>query len=663
MFKKILIANRGEIACRISRTCARLGIGSVAVHSSADANALHVRCADERVAIGGAESSDSYLVIERIIAAAQKTGAEAVHPGYGFLAENTGFAEALEKAAIKLIGPSSKVIALMGDKIEAKALAAKASVPLVPGITLAAKTVADPENIHAIEAFAQQHGYPILIKAASGGGGRGMRRVGSAAEISDALSGAAREAQAFFADGRVFVEKLIEHARHIEVQIMGDRHGTVYVLGDRDCSLQRNHQKVIEEAPAPDLPPDVRAAIHSAAQRLGEISRYENAGTVEFLLDKAHNFYFLEVNSRLQVEHPVTEAVTGLDLVEIQLRVAAGEKLEAILSRGVPAPCGAAIECRICAEVPEDNFVASTGKLEVFELPSGDGTRFDTGFAAGDTVTHYYDSLLGKLIVQAPTRGEAIRRSIEALGRLSAFGVKTNVGFLLSLLRDGTVQAMEHHTNYAANLLPSPERRAEEHRLAVGAVLLERFRPRADAARDPWQMNSGFRLRGSARTGGTFTVSGETLSGSVTLGSNGTYHLAFGGAERAIRHLAFAHAGFSFSADGASECAVVFPGQKGTWVKTSRGTALVEEVRVSLKRKETDQLAHTREVRSPLPGKVIKITAAVGDNLEAGAAVVVIESMKMEHILRAPAAGKVRSIKALHGDVVEANTVLVELDF
>jgi 3-methylcrotonyl-CoA carboxylase alpha subunit/geranyl-CoA carboxylase alpha subunit len=663
MFKKVLIANRGEIACRIARTCRRLGIGSVAVFSSADEHALHRRSADESVAIGGAESKDSYLSIERIIDAALKTGAEAIHPGYGFLAENTVFAEALHQAGLKLIGPAPQVIALMGDKIAAKALAAQAQVPLVPGITLAAQAASAAENVHAVEAFAQQYGYPILVKAASGGGGRGMRRVESVAEIEPALAGAAREAQAFFADGRVFVEKLVEHARHIEVQIMGDSSGTVLVLGDRDCSLQRNHQKVIEEAPAANLPPELRAAIHDAARRLGQLSKYENAGTVEFLLDQERNFYFLEVNSRLQVEHPVTEAVTGLDLVEIQLRVAAGEKLGAILPRGVPEPCGAAIECRICAESPEDNFVASTGRLELFMPPNGKHVRFDTGFMTGDAVSHYYDSLLGKLIVSGADRGEAIRASVEALHQLRAFGVKTNVGFLLSLLNDGAVQAMEHETHYATTLLPAVASRRREGARAAALALIERLRERAGAELDPWQTNSGFRLAGSPRIAATFVVNKETIQATLSRHGNTGYSVSAGEISFTLNDLAFAPIGFSFTVDGHSECAEVFAGRSGIWVKTPRGTCSLEEIQPALKKRETDPLAHAREIRSPLPGKVVSIKAAVGDPLEAGDTVLVIESMKMEHLLKAPTAGKVKAIKALPGDVVEANTVLVELDF
>lgn len=663
MFKKILIANRGEIACRIARTCQTLGIGSVAVYSSADAGALHTRLADEAVPIGGAESRDSYLVIERIIAAARDSGAEAVHPGYGFLSENPAFAEALQAAGLTLIGPSAAVIARMGDKIEAKALAARAAVPLVPGITLAATTADAPENIHAVEAFATQHGFPILIKAASGGGGRGMRRVSRSSDIPSALAGAAREALAFFADGRIFVEKLIEDARHIEVQIMGDRHGTVRVFGDRDCSLQRNHQKVIEEAPAANIPAELRATIHAAAQRLGEVVGYQNAGTVEFLLDRSHNFYFLEVNSRLQVEHPVTEAVTGLDLVEIQIRLAAGESLAALLPHGTPEPCGAAIECRICAESPAENFTASTGRLERLAAPLGRHIRFDTGFETGDTITHYYDSLLGKLIVTAPTRAAAIDASIDALHAIDIDGVKTNIGFLLALLDDSTVRSFGHHTNYAASLVPTPAARQRELRVNAAAILLDRWREHSGAPLDRWQANDGFRLSGAARTSGSFSSGGENITATLIRRGPTAFRLDVAGGTWRIDGVAFGPSGFQFTLDGRIECARVYHGHHGAWVKTGRGTFLVEERSVSLKRRESDTVAEAREIRSPLPGKVIKVTAAVGDTLNAGDTVLVIESMKMEHLLRAPAGGKVKAIKALQGDVVEAQAVLVELDF
>ena len=438
MIRTVLVANRGEIARRVFRACRRLGLGTVAVYSEADREAPHVRDADRAVAIGPAPARESYLDIARLLEAARSSGADAIHPGYGFLSENWRFAEACRRAGLTFIGPSAEAIRRMGDKTEARRLMTGAGVPVLPG---SAEPVADAGEV---ELVARDVGYPVILKAAAGGGGIGMARVGAPGELASAFATATRRAQAAFGRGEVYVEKYLERARHVEVQVFGDAHGTVLHLPERECSIQRRHQKLVEEAPAPNLEPAVKAGLVAAAVTGAHAIGYTNAGTIEFLLEASGAFYFLEMNTRLQVEHPVTEEVTGLDLVVEQLRVAAGERLawrqEEIVQRR------AAVECRVYAEDPAKGFLPSPGRVERLELPSGDGIRIESGVEAGSVVSVHYDPLLLKLIAAGPTREEALGRMARALGGCVVEGVRTTIPFLRRVIESEAFRAGRVHT-------------------------------------------------------------------------------------------------------------------------------------------------------------------------------------------------------------------------
>src|SRR5215208_4401817 len=456
MFKKILIANRGEIALRVIRACREMGIGSVAVYSDADARAPHVREADEAVNIGAPPSAESYLRGERIIEAAHRLGAEAVHPGYGFLSEREWFARAVVDAGLEFIGPPADAIAAIGSKTSARQLATAANVPVVPGTTEALRTADEAR------AIADQFGYPVLLKAAAGGGGKGMRLVRAAGEMQASLDTARREAQNAFGDDAVYVEKYIEGPRHVEIQVLGDKHGTMLSLNERECSVQRRHQKMIEEAPSVAVTPELRRAMGDTAVRAAKAAGYVNAGTCEFLLDRDGSFYFLEMNTRLQVEHPVTELVTGLDLVQWQLRIAAGERLPFVQADIVPR--GWAIECRITSEDFTNNFLPSTGRITYLHLPSGPGVRWDGGIETGTEIGLHYDPMLAKLIVWAPTRELAIARMHRALRELVIEGVETSRDFHLRMMEDEefrrgdiSIQWLERRLPTLAAVQPPPE--------------------------------------------------------------------------------------------------------------------------------------------------------------------------------------------------------------
>jgi acetyl-CoA carboxylase, biotin carboxylase subunit len=442
--QKVLIANRGEIALRIIRACRELGLSTVAVYSEADSNALHVRRADEAVCIGKPAARDSYLKVDALLEAAGRTGADAVHPGYGFLSENVRFVEACEASGLTFVGPSAEAIRQMGDKAVARRIAHEAGVPLVPG-TDGAGDLRDAASV------ADDVGYPLLIKAAAGGGGRGIRVVRAPDELTEAVRVAAREAESAFGDGSLYVEKLLEESRHIEVQVLGDHHGNVIHLYERECSLQRRRQKLLEEAPSPALRSDTRAEICAAAVRLAAHVGYASAGTVEFLVDSSGRFYFMEMNTRLQVEHGVTEMITGVDLVREQLLVATGEKLS--LDQDSITPAGSSIEFRINAEDPDQGFMPSPGTITTVELPGGPGVRMDTAVYPGDTVVPFYDSLIGKLIVWAPTREQTILRGRRALEELRIEGIKTTIPLHLRLMEDANVKSGEFHTQYLEQVL------------------------------------------------------------------------------------------------------------------------------------------------------------------------------------------------------------------
>jgi acetyl-CoA carboxylase, biotin carboxylase subunit len=453
MFKKLLIANRGEIAVRVVRACREIGIGTVAVYSEADRGALHVRMADEAYAIGPASSRESYLVIEKIIGAAKRANAEAIHPGYGFLAENASFAQACEDAGITFIGPSPASIALMGSKIEARRAVAKYGVESVPG-TL--DPIASNEEARQIAASV---GYPIMLKASGGGGGKGLRFVRSQDELESALRNTRSEALAAFGDDAIYIEKFVDKPRHIEIQVLADRHGNAVYLGERECTIQRRHQKVIEECPSPIVDSDLRRRMGEAALKVVKAANYYNAGTVEFLVDANRAFYFLEMNTRLQVEHPVTELVTGLDLVKLQIRVAAGEKLS--LKQENVMMQGAAIECRVYAEDPENKFFPSPGRILLLRTPSGPGVRDDGGVYEGWTVPIEYDPLISKLATWAATREEAIARMRRALSEYKVEGIKTNIGFFLEILKEPDFQKGDFDTGFIERWLEKRKQQAK----------------------------------------------------------------------------------------------------------------------------------------------------------------------------------------------------------
>lgn len=477
MFRKVLIANRGEIAVRIERTLREMGIASVAVYSDADRGALHVRKADEAAHIGASPSRESYLNIDRILEAARHHGAEAIHPGYGFLSENAEFAAACESAGIMFIGPSAESIRRMGSKTEARRVAREAGAPIIPGTP---DGLLDSEEAHE---FAGRCGYPVMLKAVAGGGGKGMRRVDRQVDLEAEFRDASSEAERAFGDARVYVEKLIENPRHIEIQLLGDRHGHMIHLGERECSIQRRHQKIVEECPSPlvALHPEMREVMGAAAIRAARAAGYYNAGTVEFLVDANRNFYFLEMNTRLQVEHPVTELVTGLDLVRLQVEIAAGSKLQ-FQQRHVTWR-GAAIECRVYAEDPDNRFFPSPGQITKLAEPSGPGVRLDSGVYPGWTVPVDYDPMLAKLAVWAGTRGDATARMLRALGEYHVAGIQTNLAYFERILKDPRFSAGDLHTGFLDDL---PEMRADaaDDAVAVAESVMRQVRkhPRPQAS-------------------------------------------------------------------------------------------------------------------------------------------------------------------------------------
>jgi acetyl-CoA carboxylase biotin carboxylase subunit len=494
VFDKVLIANRGEIALRIVRACQELGLRSVAVYSEPDAGAPHVREADEAVAIGPAQSSESYLRADTLIEAARRTGAQAIHPGYGFLAEREHFARAVRDAGLTFVGPPPEAIAALGSKTAARTLAMKADVPVVPGTAEPLKDAAEAAKI------AKKFGYPVLLKAAAGGGGKGMRVVQNEGELAGALDSARREAKNAFGDDAVYVEKYISGPRHVEIQVLGDMHGTMLSLGERECSVQRRHQKMIEEAPSPAVSPELRQRMGETAVRAAKAAGYVNAGTCEFLLDRDGNFFFLEMNTRLQVEHPVTELVMGIDIVQWQLRIARGEKLP--FTQAQMAPRGWAIECRITSEDPSNNFLPSTGRISYLRLPGGPGVRWDGGIGIGTEIGLHYDPMLAKLIVWAPTREAAIARMHRALLELTVEGVETSRDFHLRVMEDADfksgaidIQWLERRLASLTSVAPPP---GGEFAAAIAAALLaeeERSQRKvpsssgaAQSASDPWHL-------------------------------------------------------------------------------------------------------------------------------------------------------------------------------
>jgi len=655
MFRKILIANRGEIACRIIRTARRMGIATVAVHSDADRDALHTRLADEAVRIGPAEVARSYLDIAAVVSAAKASGAEAVHPGYGFLSENPAFVEAVEAAGLVFIGPSAAAIRAMGLKDAAKALMETAGVPVVPGYHGAEQ---DPAFL-AQEAEAI--GYPVLIKARAGGGGKGMRRVDVPEGFAAALESARREAESAFGDGRVLVEKYMAKPRHIEVQVFGDRHGNVVHLFERDCSLQRRHQKVIEEAPAPGMTAEMRSVMGAAACRAAAAIGYSGAGTVEFIADvseglRPDRFHFMEMNTRLQVEHPVTEAITGLDLVEWQLRVAAGEPLP--LRQEEISMNGWAFEARLYAENPARDFLPATGRLSLFDLP--EDIRADSGVRAGDTITPYYDPMIAKLIAHGRDRAEALAKLEAALARCRIAGVTTNAGFLARLCRLPAFVAGDVDTGLIARsgdaLLADPAPSEEAFALAALAAL--GFLA-GRTGTDPWDSLRGFRLWGAATQSAFLTHDAAEHELRVTFLADG-FEIERDGAAARLRILAPEGRTVRIESGGRSLAAAVH--REGNDIAVFLdGAAHVFSI--------PDDPGHHGEpaaggdrLVAPMPGLVRIVSAAPGARVARGQPLVTMEAMKMELVLSAPRDGVVAAVPVAAGDQVAEGALLLSLE-
>jgi propionyl-CoA carboxylase alpha chain len=661
VFSKILIANRGEIACRVIRTARRMGIATVAVYSDADAGALHVEMADEAVRVGPAASAESYLVIDNIMKAIRETGAQAVHPGYGFLSENAAFAKALEKEKIAFIGPGIKAIAAMGDKIESKKLAHEAGVSTVPGYMGILKDGKEAVKI------ANEIGYPVMIKASAGGGGKGMRVARNDAEAEEGFRSAVSEAKSSFADDRVFVEKFIEDPRHIEIQLIADGHGNVVHLGERECSIQRRHQKVIEEAPSPFLDEKTRAEMGAQAVALAKVVDYQSAGTVEFIVDRDRNFYFLEMNTRLQVEHPVTEYVTGLDLVEQMIRVAAGEKLS-FGQKDVKLE-GWAVEARVYAEDPFRNFMPSIGRLTRYRPPEETGgVRVDTGVYEGGEISMYYDPMIAKLIAGGRTRDEAIERMRGALDAYYIRGVSHNIPFLAALMAHPRFVEGRLTTGFIEEEYPEGFRTEDalhdDPRLlvAVAATLHRQMEERAAAI-------SG-QLSGHERHPGDVYVAlmaGEEFPLVATLDDHGA-DIAIAGHTYAVRG-DWKPGDAMFRGDVNARPVCIQIDRDGVaWRLTHAGSQahikLLTERGAEMHRMMPEKVAPdmSRYLLSPMPGLLVRVAVEVGEEVKAGQELAVVEAMKMENILRAERDGKVANIHAEAGASLAVDERILEFE-
>ncbi|KOR39838.1 3-methylcrotonyl-CoA carboxylase [Xanthomonas oryzae] len=655
-FDKILIANRGEIACRVIATCRTLGIATVAVYSDADRNALHVRLADEAVHIGASPAQQSYLRGESILEAARATGAQAIHPGYGFLSENATFAEACAHAGIVFIGPPAAAIRAMGDKSAAKALMQRTGVPLTPGYH------GDEQAPAFLRAQADAIGYPVLIKASAGGGGKGMRRVDASAAFEDALAGCQREAQSAFGNAHVLVEKYVERPRHIEIQVFGDTHGEVVYLFERDCSVQRRHQKVLEEAPAPGMSEARRAAMGKAAVDAAQAVGYVGAGTVEFIAGPDGDFYFMEMNTRLQVEHPVTELITGTDLVEWQLRVAAGARL----------PCrqhelrihGHALEARLYAEDAECGFLPSTGTLRQLQLPVASAhVRIDAGVEQGDTISPYYDPMIAKLIVWETDRPAALARMRAALTQFHAVGVTTNSAFLSRLIATASFASANLDTALIerehAVLFPQA-RSPDTAWWCLAAVLIADTLPAAAAdpadPHSPWQQNDGWRIGARAVQRVILEANGERRQLGVRPDADG-WQVTNADQTHTLRYHR-RDTGLRVEMDGRQwRVQVLRDGSLLTLIDAAqRATFHYHDALV-----EADQPAQDAGgLTAPMPGRIVSLAATVGQPVTRGQALVVLEAMKMEHTLHAPSDGTVRAYLVAEGDLVADGAALVE---
>jgi propionyl-CoA carboxylase alpha chain len=663
LFSKILIASRGEIACRVMRTAKRLGIATVAVHSDADADARHVREADEAVRIGPARSAESYLSIERILDAVKQTGAEAVHPGYGFLSENPRFAEALEGAGVAFIGPTPSAIAAMGDKIESKRLAAKAGVRTVPGF------VGEIEDERHARKIAGEIGFPVMVKASAGGGGKGMRIAWNEAELKDALRSAASEARSSFGDDRLLIEKFIEEPRHIEIQVLADAHGTVLHLGERECSIQRRHQKVIEEAPSPFIDAKTRAAMGAEAVALARAVGYRSAGTVEFIVDAKRNYYFLEMNTRLQVEHPVTELATGLDLVELMIRIAAGEKLK--LRQEQIQLTGSAIEARVYAEDPARGFLPATGRLVRYREPSGgngSGIRIDSGVLEGGEISIHYDPMIAKLIAFGPDRPSAIQRLAHAIDGYAIRGLATNLPFLSALARHPRFVEGRLSTGFiaeefgAAFKSPVPEGPSLRTLLALAALARRRIAERESAI-------SGQLPGHGAVVPEAWIAAVGTERHALRIEPRGDAYRVRGADWELTVASAWRPGDLVIEAEIGGENTAAQIERDGAALRLARGGAMLEALIVPSHLAAALELIPVKEppdlsrfLLSPMPGLLISLAVAEGEEVKAGQELATVEAMKMENVLRAERDGRIARVHAATGASLAVDQAILEFE-
>jgi 3-methylcrotonyl-CoA carboxylase alpha subunit len=661
MFRKILIANRGEIACRVAATARRMGVKTVAVYSDADANAKHVGACDEAIHIGGSAPKESYLRWERIIEAAKATGAQAVHPGYGFLSENEEFAKACADAGLVFIGPPPSAIQAMGLKAESKQLMEKAGVPLVPGYHAANQDAA------LLKKEAGRIGYPVLIKASAGGGGKGMRAVDRAEDFEAALASCKREAINSFGDDAVLIEKYVQRPRHIEIQVFGDSQGNYVYLFERDCSVQRRHQKVLEEAPAPGMTEALRRKMGEAAVAAARAVKYVGAGTVEFIVEQREggemNFFFMEMNTRLQVEHPVTEAITGLDLVEWQLRVAFGEALP--LKQEQLRIQGHAIEARICAENPDNNFLPATGQLLVYRKPECTAferglTRIDDGVREGDAISPFYDSMIAKLIVHGDTREQALAHLDEALAQTHIVGLATNVQFLRHVVRsrsfaqadlDTALIQREQAVLFNQETLGLPLSAAA----AIAQALLQE---KALEGADPFSRRDGWRSHGPAVRQFQFEFHGEPGKAELTYLHDGALSLTVGNVSGALAFSATPK-GLDIHFAGQRLLVAVYAHGESDHVFSERGATQI--MNIDLLAHAGEAAADTGRLTAPMPGKVVSFAVKAGDQVSKGQALAVMEAMKMEHTIAAPADGVVAELMYAPGDQVAEGAELLSL--
>lgn len=649
--QKLLIANRGEIAVRVIRSARALGIQTVAVHSDADTDAPHVRLADEAVLIGPAPVGESYLRAEKLIAACQATGADAVHPGYGFLSENADFARACDDAGITFVGPTAEAIDLMGDKARAKVRMIDAGVPCVPGYQ------GDDQSDENLLAEATRVGFPLMVKAAAGGGGRGMRLVNEGEDVARAINTARSEAKNAFGDDRLILEKAIVEPRHVEIQVFADTHGNVVHLGERDCSVQRRHQKVIEEAPSPAVTPEIRAAMGGAATQAAKAIDYRGAGTVEFLLDRDGNFYFLEMNTRLQVEHPVTEEITGTDLVEWQLRVAEGDELP--LTQDQISINGHAIEVRLYAEAPAKDFLPQTGTAHVWQTPESAGLRVDSGLAEGQEVSPFYDPMVAKIIAHGANREDARRRMIDALRRTSLIGIENNRRFLIDALAHDAFAAGDATTAFIGDYFPQEKLQQAEPSLrdqAAAAVLVfDQGRTDAPVAFQGWR-SSGQPARNPVH----MSLNGEQVEASVVWNGGDEYQVLIGDDTITLDAVTVSGDRMSWRQDGREARARHVTVADKTWLQTD--TADLEIIETTYIDRAAAAAEGSGMVQAPMNGRVLKVNVEAGAKVATGDVLLVLEAMKMEHEIQADADGTVVAVNAAEGDQVAPGSVLIEIE-